>query len=112
MYAVFKSGGKQYRVREGQTVRLEKFDLAAGERIIFNQVLMIVNGIDVSIGSPVIRGSLIHAEIISHGRGKKIKIIKFRARKHYHKQQGHRQSFTDVKITRITSLGDDLKNGA
>ena len=103
MYAVFQSGGKQHRVSEGQTVRLEKLDIATGETIEFDQVLMIANGEDVKIGAPLVSGGLIKAEIVAHGRGDKIKIVKFRRRKHYRKQQGHRQWFTDVKITAISA---------
>jgi large subunit ribosomal protein L21 len=91
MYAVFQSGGKQHRVSEGQTVRLEKLDIATGETIEFDQVLMIANGEEIK------------AEVVAHGRGEKIKIVKFRRRKHYRKQQGHRQWFTDVKITGISA---------
>ncbi|ALV93652.1 MULTISPECIES: 50S ribosomal protein L21 [Pantoea] len=101
MYAVFQSGGKQHRVSEGQTVRLEKLDIATGETIEFDQVLMIANGEDVKIGAPLVSGGVIKAEVVSHGRGEKIKIVKFRRRKHYRKQAGHRQWFTDVKITVI-----------
>ncbi|WP_336748258.1 50S ribosomal protein L21 [Pantoea vagans] len=103
MYAVFQSGGKQHRVSEGQTVRLEKLDIATGETIEFDQVLMIANGEDVKIGAPLVSGGMIKAEVIAHGRGEKIKIVKFRRRKHYRKQAGHRQWFTDVKITGITA---------
>jgi large subunit ribosomal protein L21 len=103
MYAVFQSGGKQHRVSEGQTVRLEKLDIATGETIEFDQVLMIANGEDVKIGAPLVSGGVIKAEIVAHGRGEKIKIVKFRRRKHHRKQQGHRQWFTDVKITGISA---------
>ena len=103
MYAVFQSGGKQHRVSEGQTVRLEKLDIATGETIEFDQVLMIANGEEVTIGAPLVSGGVIKAEIIAHGRGDKIKIVKFRRHKHYRKQQGHRQWFTDVKITGISA---------
>ena len=78
MYAVFQSGGKQHRVSEGQTVRLEKLDIATGETIEFDQVLMIANGEDVKIGAPLVSGGVIKAEIVAHGRGEKIKIVKFR----------------------------------
>ena len=98
MYAVFQSGGKQHRVSEGQTIRLEKLDIATGETIEFDQVLMIANGEEINIGAPLVDGGKIKAEIIAHGRGEKIKIVKFRRRKHYRKQQGHLQWFTDVKI--------------
>ncbi|KAA1182947.1 50S ribosomal protein L21 [Photorhabdus heterorhabditis] len=101
MYAVFQSGGKQHRVSEGQTIRLEKLDIATGETVEFDQVLMVANGDDIKIGAPVVEGFKIKAEVVAHGRGEKIKIVKFRRRKHSRKQQGHRQWFTDVKITGI-----------
>ncbi|SQI43449.1 50S ribosomal protein L21 [Leminorella richardii] len=103
MYAVFQSGGKQHRVSEGQTVRLEKLDVATGETIEFDQVMMVANGDGVKIGVPFVDGSKIKAEVVAHGRGDKVKIVKFRRRKHYRKQQGHRQWFTDVKITGISA---------
>ena len=103
MYAVFQSGGKQHRVSEGQTVRLEKLDIATGETIEFDQVLMIANGEEINIGLPLVAGGIVKAEIVAHGRGVKVKIVKFRRRKHYRKQQGHRQWFTDVKITGISA---------
>ncbi|MFP3019124.1 MAG: 50S ribosomal protein L21 [Arsenophonus sp.] len=103
MYAVFKSGGKQYRVNKCQTIRLEKLDVSIGEIIEFDQVLMVANGNNIKIGSPVVEGSKIKAEVIAHGRGKKITIVKFRRRKHSRKQQSHRQWFTDIKITCILS---------
>lgn len=101
MYGVFKIGGKQYRVREGQTVRLEKIDIKEGEIVEFDKVLMLSDGKDIKIGAPWLDGVKIIATVMSHGRSKKIKIIKFNCRKHYRKQQGHRQSFTDIKITCI-----------
>ncbi|SPP32056.1 50S ribosomal protein L21 [Arsenophonus endosymbiont of Aleurodicus floccissimus] len=101
MYAVFQSGGKQHRVSKGQTVRLEKLDIATGETVEFDRVLMIADGDDIKIGAPVVGGIKVKAEVIAHGRGEKIKIVKFRRRKHSRKQQGHRQWFTDVKITGI-----------
>ena len=97
MYAVFQSGGKQHRVSEGQVVRLEKLELATGATVEFDSVLMVVNGEDVKIGAPVVAG----AKVVAHGRGDKVKIVKFRRRKHSRKQQGHRQWFTEVKITGI-----------
>ena len=98
MYAVFQSGGKQHRVSEGQTIRLEKLDIATGEVVEFDQVLMIANGEDVQIGAPLVSGGVIKAEIVAHGRGDKIKIVKFRRRKHYRKQQGHRQWLSLIHI--------------
>ncbi|WP_392566152.1 50S ribosomal protein L21 [Utexia brackfieldae] len=101
MYAVFQSGGKQHRVSEGQIVRLEKLEVETGSQIVFDKVLMVANGEDIKVGAPFVDGATIKAEIVEHGRGDKIKIVKFRRRKHYRKQQGHRQWFTDVKITAI-----------
>ncbi|MDF7670594.1 50S ribosomal protein L21 [Orbaceae bacterium ESL0721] len=101
MYAVFQSGGKQHRVSEGQVVRLEKLEIETGSEVVFDKVLMVANGEEIKIGAPFVEGATIKAEIVEHGRGDKIKIVKFRRRKHYRKQQGHRQWFTDVKITAI-----------
>jgi large subunit ribosomal protein L21 len=88
-------------VIEGETLKLEKIEVATGETIEFEQVLMVANGDDIKIGTPVVKGAKVTAEVISHGRGDKIKIIKFRRRKHSMKRQGHRQWFTEVKITGI-----------
>ncbi|SES66809.1 50S ribosomal protein L21 [Thalassotalea agarivorans] len=101
MYAVFQSGGKQHRVTEGQTVRLEKLELEVGATVEFDNVLMIANGDDVNVGAPYINGGKVTAEVVSQGRGEKVKIVKFRRRKHSRKQMGHRQWFTEVKITGI-----------
>ena len=101
MYAVLQSGGKQHRVSEGQVVRLEKLELATGATVEFDSVLMVVNGEDVKIGAPVVAGAKVVAEVVTQGRGDKVKIVKFRRRKHSRKQQGHRQWFTEVKITGI-----------
>lgn len=99
MYAVFQSGGKQHRVAEGQVVRLEKLEAATGETVEFDQVLMLSNGDDVTIGAPFISGGKVTAEVVNHGRADKVNIVKFRRRKHSRKQMGHRQWFTEVKIT-------------
>ena len=101
MYAVFQSGGKQHRVSEGQVIRLEKLEVETGSEVVFDKVLMVANGEDIKVGAPFVEGATIKAEIVEHGRGDKVKIVKFRRRKHYRKQQGHRQWFTDVKITAI-----------
>ncbi len=103
MYAVFQSGGKQHRVAEGQTVRLEKVELEAGASIEFSEVLLISNGEDIKIGAPYVDGGKVTAEVVGHGRGEKVKIVKFRRRKHSRKQAGHRQWFTEVKITGISA---------
>ncbi|MDO6427095.1 MULTISPECIES: 50S ribosomal protein L21 [Thalassotalea] len=101
MYAVFQSGGKQHRVSEGQTVRLEKLELEVGASVEFDNVLMIADGENVNVGAPYISGGKVTAEVVSQGRGDKVKIVKFKRRKHSRKQQGHRQWFTEVKITGI-----------
>jgi large subunit ribosomal protein L21 len=103
MYAVFQSGGKQHRVAAGQTVRLEKIEIAPGETVEFDNVLMVSNGEEVKIGTPYVSGGKITAEVVTHGRGEKVKIVKFRRRKHSRKQMGHRQWFTEVKITDISA---------
>lgn len=99
MYAVFQSGGKQHRVAEGQVVRLEKLEAATGETVEFDNVLMLSNGDDVTIGAPFIQGGKVTAEVVNHGRADKVNIVKFRRRKHSRTQMGHRQWFTEVKIT-------------
>ncbi|RUO80364.1 50S ribosomal protein L21 [Idiomarina tyrosinivorans] len=101
MYAVFQSGGKQHRVSEGQIVRLEKLEAATGDVVEFDQVLMVSNGDSANIGAPFVDGGKVTAEVVNHGRADKVKIVKFRRRKHSRKQQGHRQWFTEVKITGI-----------
>lgn len=101
MYAVIVSGGKQHRVVEGEVLRLEKIEVATGETVEFDQVLMVANGDDIKIGGPVVGGAVVKAEVISHGRADKVTIIKFRRRKHSIKRQGHRQWYTEVKITGI-----------
>ncbi|EWH11864.1 50S ribosomal protein L21 [Catenovulum sp. SX2] len=103
MYAVFQSGGKQHRVTEGQTVRLEKVELEAGSSIEFDNVLLISNGEDIKIGAPYVNGGKVTAEVVGHGRGEKVTIVKFRRRKHSRKQAGHRQWYTEVKITGINA---------
>ena len=101
MYAVIKSGGKQHRVVEGETLKLEKIDAATEATIEFDEVLLVGEGADVKIGAPVVEGAKVTAEVVSHGRHKKVKIVKFKRRKHHMKQMGHRQWFTEVKITGI-----------
>jgi large subunit ribosomal protein L21 len=105
MYAVIKSGGKQHRVTEGETLKLEKIEAATGETIQFDEVLLVTDGDNITIGTPVVEGAAVTAEILSHGRGDKIRIIKFRRRKHSMTRQGHRQWFTEVKITEILASG-------
>ena len=103
MHAVMISGGKQYRVASGQTIRLEKLPASVGDSIDFKEVLMLIDGADVTVGKPRVEGARVKAEVLAHGREKKIKIIKFKRRKHHMKQMGHRQYFTEVKITEIAA---------
>lgn len=101
MYAVIATGGKQYRVTEGQTLKVEKLTADVGASLDMDKVLMVANGDDVKIGKPYLDGSKVTATVKSHGRGEKIRIIKFRRRKHSRKTQGHRQSYTELEITGI-----------
>jgi len=101
MYAVIVSGGKQHRVKEGETLKLEKLEVETGGRVEFDRVLLVADGEKVQVGSPVVDGAKVTAEVVNHGRHDKIQIIKFRRRKHSMKRQGHRQWFTEVKITGI-----------
>lgn len=103
MYAVIEAGGKQHRVVEGETLKLEKIDAATGDSIEFDKVLLVGAGEDVKIGTPVVDGGKVTAEVVSHGRHKKVKIVKFNRRKHHRKETGHRQWYTEVKITGITA---------
>ena len=101
MYAVILSGGKQYRVSAGLTLKLEKIEAETGSEISFDQVLMVADGENFQIGAPYVVGSSVSATVVEHGRLKKIKILKFRRRKHHMKHMGHRQYYTAVKITAI-----------
>lgn len=101
MYAVFSTGGKQYRAESGQVVRVEKLDADQGATVELDQVLMVADGDDVKVGNPVLDGGKVTAEVVAHGRGDKIHVVKFRRRKHHRKQMGHRQYYTDIKITGI-----------
>ncbi len=102
MFAVFKSGGKQHRVSEGDVVKLEKIPGEPGDEVIFDQVLMVANGDNVNVGEPFLEGSQVKGEVLRTDRGKKVRIIKFKRRKDYMRRQGHRQWFTEVKITGIS----------
>lgn len=103
MYAVIQTGGKQYRVEEGATLKIEKLELGEGDSVEFDKVLLVQSGDAVKIGQPFVEGGKVTAEVVSQGRHKKIRIIKFRRRKHYMRRQGHRQYFTEVKITSISA---------
>jgi len=101
MYAVFKTGGKQYRATTGDVIKVEKIDADKGATVELDQVLMVGEGEDVKIGTPFLDGGKVTATVLDHGRRDKIKIIKFKRRKHHDKQMGHRQYFTKIEITGI-----------
>ncbi len=103
MYAVIKSGGKQHRVVEGERLKVELLAIEPGQSITFDDVLMVVNGDNIQIGTPVVAGATVTAEVLTHGRHDKIRIVKFRRRKHYRRQAGHRQYYTELKITGISA---------
>lgn len=101
MYAIIATGGKQYRVAEGDVIRIEKLAAEAGSEVEFDQVLMVGSGDDVRVGAPLVDGGKVTAKVEDHGRAKKVHIMKFRRRKHSQKQMGHRQHYTTVRITGI-----------
>ena len=103
MYAVIQTGGKQYRVAEGDTLKVEKIAAEEGASVELEKVLMIADGETVTVGKPYVEGGKVTATVTSHGRGEKIKIIKFRRRKNHLKRQGHRQWFTELKVTGINA---------
>jgi len=111
VYAVIESGGKQHRVEKGEILQLEKLDAATGDKVKFDKVLLVGEGESVKIGKPYVQGGQVTAEVLREGRGDKIKIIKFNRRKHYKRQQGHRQWYTEVKITSIKAGGGEQKDG-
>ena len=103
MYAIVATGGKQYRVKEGEKLRVEKLSIEAGESVELDKVLLIGEGDDVKIGVPYLDGAKVTATVTENGRGDKVKIVKFRRRKHSRKQMGHRQPYTEIEITGISA---------
>ncbi len=103
MYAVIKSGGKQYKVEKGDKLKVEKLDTEAGKKVKIDEVLMVVDGENVTVGTPFVKGAKVTATVESHGRGPKVKIVKFKRRKHSRKQMGHRQAYTELSITDIAA---------
>ncbi len=101
MYAIIKSGGKQYKVQSGEQLRVELLSGEVGAAISFGEVLLVGAGESVTLGAPLVAGAKVNATIVAHGRGEKVKIFKLRRRKHYQKTQGHRQSYTEVRIDDI-----------
>jgi len=103
MYAVIVTGGKQYRVEEGEVLRVETLAVEEGATVEFDRVLMVGEGEQVQVGSPVVEGAKVSATVRGHGRGDKVHIIKFRRRKHYMRRQGHRQNYTEIQVTGIAA---------
>ena len=103
MYAVIKTGGKQYRVVAGEKINVEQIPADVGAEITLDEVLMVGEGESVNIGTPLLAGAKVTAKVIAHGRGPKIKIFKMRRRKHYQKHQGHRQNYTEIEISGIAA---------
>jgi large subunit ribosomal protein L21 len=103
MYAVIKTGGKQYKVEKGSTLRVEKLDGDAGTKLEFSEVLLVADGDNVQIGTPVLGGAKVLAEIVAQEKGDKLIVFKFRRRKAYRRKNGHRQSYTAIKVTDITA---------
>ena len=101
MFAVIESGGKQHRVEEGEVLRLEKLAAGPGETVTFDRVLLIAEGDDIKVGTPFVDGGEVTAEVVGEGRGDKVMLIKFKRGKNYHRKQGHRQSYTEVRVTGI-----------
>ena len=101
MYAVIKTGGKQYRVAPGEKIKIEQIPADVGAQIVLDQVLMVGDGDAVKVGNPLVSGAKVKATVVAHGRGEKVKIFKMRRRKHYQKTQGHRQNYTEIRVDAI-----------
>ncbi|HEU5298247.1 MAG TPA: 50S ribosomal protein L21 [bacterium] len=102
MYAVVESGGKQYRVEEGATLRVERLDAAPGAEVTLDRVLLVADGEQVTLGAPVVTGASVHATVLGHDRAKKIIVFKYKSKAHYRRKQGHRQHQTALRIDKIT----------
>ena len=103
MYAVIKTGGKQYRVAAGEKLKIEQIPADVGSQVVLDQILMIADGEAVTLGQPLVNGAKVSATVLAHGRHDKVRIFKMRRRKHYQKHQGHRQNFTEIKIDTINA---------
>ena len=103
MYAVIKTGGKQYRVTAGSKLKVEQLTAEVGADVVIDQVLMVADGAAVKVGTPLVQGATVKATVLAHGRGDKVLIFKHRRRKHFKKQAGHRQNYTEVEISGITA---------
>ena len=102
MHAIIEPGGKQYKVAEGDTLFIEKLPVEAGDAVTFDQVLAIVDGENTKFGTPVVEGAKVEATVVKNGKGKKVRVYKYKAKKGYHKRQGHRQPYTKVEIGKIS----------
>ena len=102
MYAVVKTGGKQYRVAVGEKLNVEQIPADIDSQIVLEEVLMVAGGDEVKVGTPLVAGATVKATVVSHGRGEKVRIFKMRRRKHYQKHQGHRQNYTEIRIDEIS----------
>src|SRR4029450_3062464 len=102
MYAVIKSGGKQYRVAAGEKLKVEQLSADVGAEVVLDQVLFVADGENVTLGAPLVSGATVTARVVGHGRGDKVRIYKMRRRKHYRKSQGHRQNYTEIEIVGIS----------
>jgi large subunit ribosomal protein L21 len=102
MYAVVKTGGKQYRVSAGEKLKIEQIGAEVGQEIVLDQVLLVADGEALRMGAPLVSGATVKAKVLGHGRGDKVHIFKMRRRKHYRKSQGHRQNYTEIEILGIT----------
>jgi large subunit ribosomal protein L21 len=103
MYAVIKTGGKQYRVASGDKIKVEQIAADIGQEITLDQVLAVGNGSDLKVGAPLLSGATVKVKVLSHGKHEKVRIFKLRRRKHYQKHQGHRQSYTELEIGAIAA---------
>jgi large subunit ribosomal protein L21 len=103
MYAVVKTGGKQYKVAAGEKLRIEQIAGDVGSEVVLDQVLMLADGEAVTLGTPLVSGASVKATVLAHGRADKVRIFKLRRRKHYQKRQGHRQNYTEIKIEAISA---------
>jgi large subunit ribosomal protein L21 len=112
MYAVIKTGGKQYKVAAGDKLKVEKLAGEVGSKVVLDKILMLADGDAITIGSPLVAGAKVNATVVSHGRGDKVMIFKFRRRKHYRKTQGHRQSYTEIIIDDVNGKGAAAKPAA
>jgi large subunit ribosomal protein L21 len=101
MYAVIKTGGKQYKVVAGETIKIEQIAAAVGQEVLLDQVLAVGDGVGLKVGTPLVAGATVKATVVSHGRHDKVRIFKMRRRKHYQKRQGHRQNFTELQISSV-----------